>query len=225
LIARDGTVRVFPLPTAPFRVAVLDGGERIAVLRFECDELELYDRKGALIQSVPLPSRAMGWLQVRDGGRGLLLGCASTLLWYRMEDGKAVETRRMGFEGAITCVSANDGSERVAIGFQGGDVALVDPMRKGDAALLWRVLASPDDGVRVALSPDGSRVASTGKGPLVRILDASDGEQVLALGGHGDTIISIVYSPDGNTLATGSIDGTIRLWRAAPDGALFPQWD
>ncbi len=225
LIARDGTVRGFPLPTAPFRVAVVDGGERIAVLRFECDELELYDRKGALIQSVPLPSRAMGWLQVRDGGRGLLLGCGSALVWYRIDDGKAVETRRIELEGSITCVSANDGAERVAIGFQGGDVALVDPSQAGDAAVLWRVLASPDDGVRVALSPDGTRVASTGKGPLIRILDASDGEQVLALGGHGDTIISIVYSPDGDTLATGSIDGTIRLWRAAPSGSVFPDWD
>jgi WD40 repeat protein len=79
--------------------------------------------------------------------------------------------------------------------------------------------------VRVALSPDGTRVASTGKGPLIRILDASDGEQVLALGGHGDTILSIAYSPDGNTLASGSIDGTIRIWRAVPSASAFPEWE
>jgi serine/threonine protein kinase/WD40 repeat protein len=225
LIARDGTIDGFTLPTAPFRVAVVDGGERIAVLRFECDELELRDREGTLVQSVPLPSRAMGSLQVRDGGRSLLVGCGRTLLWYRIDGGKAIESRRMDFEGTITSISTNEGVGLVAIGFQGGEVALVDPLREGAAAVLWRVLASPDDGVRVALSPDGTRVASTGKGPLIRILDASDGEQVLALGGHGDTILSIAYSPDGNTLASGSIDGTIRIWRAVPSASAFPEWE
>lgn len=224
-VARDGAVHGFPLPSAPFRVAVVDGGERIAVLRFECDDLEFYDRNGMLMQSVPLPTRAMGSLQSRDGGRSLLVGCGATLLWYRLDDGAAIESRRMHFEGVITSISAVEASERVAIGFQGGDVALVEPSREGDAAVLWRVIASPDDGVRVALSPDGSRVASAGKGPLVRILDASDGEQVLALGGHGDTIISIAYSPDGNTLATGAIDGTIRIWRAPSGGIAFGERD
>jgi WD40 repeat protein len=167
----------------------------------------------------------MGSLEVRDGGRSLLVGCGRTLLWYRIDGGKAIETRRMDFEGTITSISSNEGVGLVAIGFQGGEVALVDPLREGAAAVLWRVLASPDDGVRVALSPDGTRVASAGKGPLIRVLDASDGEQVLALGGHGDTILSIAYSPDGNTLASGSIDGTIRIWRAVPSASAFPDWD
>jgi serine/threonine protein kinase/WD40 repeat protein len=220
-VSRAGEVTEFPLPTAPYCVAVADGGERIAVRRFECGDLEIYDREGALLQAIGLPFGVMGDMRTRQDGRTLLVGAGAALLRYRFEDGRAVEDRRVEFDGRITSVSAIEGSECVAIGFFGGDVALVDLSRAAGDELLWRVLASPDDNVRVALSPDGTRVASVGKGPLVRILDASDGEQVLALGGHGDTVISIVFSPDGNTLATGSIDGTIRLWRAAPRGFGF----
>jgi WD40 repeat protein len=32
------------------------------------------------------------------------------------------------------------------------------------------------------------------------------------LEGHEDTVFSVVFSPDGNTLASGSADGTVKLW-------------
>ncbi|HEX8185347.1 MAG TPA: WD40 repeat domain-containing protein, partial [Blastocatellia bacterium] len=38
--------------------------------------------------------------------------------------------------------------------------------------------------------------------------------------GHSDTIRVIVFSPDGNTIASGSTDKTIRLWNAG-DGKLI----
>jgi WD40 repeat protein len=38
-------------------------------------------------------------------------------------------------------------------------------------------------------------------------------------GGHARDVISVVFSPDGRLLASGSEDGTIKLWRVA-DGSL-----
>jgi WD40 repeat protein len=39
---------------------------------------------------------------------------------------------------------------------------------------------------------------------------------LLELEGHTDTIMSAEFSPDGNRLVTGSLDGSVRLWDATP---------
>jgi tetratricopeptide (TPR) repeat protein len=38
-----------------------------------------------------------------------------------------------------------------------------------------------------------------------------------ALKGHTSTLVEVAFAPDGNTLATASADGTVKLWRAADD--------
>jgi WD40 repeat protein len=71
---------------------------------------------------------------------------------------------------------------------------------------------------RVALSPDGKRLATAAfewqpnDGGHVQIWDVSSGREVLALKGHSDTVTGIVFSPDGKRLATSSEDLTVKLW-------------
>ncbi|MFI4982927.1 MAG: WD40 repeat domain-containing protein, partial [Nevskiales bacterium] len=38
------------------------------------------------------------------------------------------------------------------------------------------------------------------------------GEPRATLEGHRDAVTCLAYAPDGKTLATGSKDGTVRLW-------------
>src|SRR5262249_8237045 len=40
--------------------------------------------------------------------------------------------------------------------------------------------------------------------------------EVAILKGHTGVVTDVAFSPDGNTLASGSWDGTVRLWHAAP---------
>ncbi len=66
-------------------------------------------------------------------------------------------------------------------------------------------------GQHVGLSPDGrTLVHPNGKGVTLREV-ATNGERG-KLTGHKDEACDFVYSPDGRTLATGSMDGTVCLW-------------
>ncbi len=59
--------------------------------------------------------------------------------------------------------------------------------------------------------PDGERIAvATTIG--IWIYDVQTGDALDLLTGHTGPVTSIVFSPDGNTIATGSEDNTIRLW-------------
>ncbi|HMA35817.1 MAG TPA: hypothetical protein VKY74_15230, partial [Chloroflexia bacterium] len=73
----------------------------------------------------------------------------------------------------------------------------------------------PPPAAWLAWSPDGGRIALPGDpagAPVVR--DAADGHVLLALRGHTGAASALAWSPDGRRLATGSGDGTLRLWDA-----------
>ena len=70
-------------------------------------------------------------------------------------------------------------------------------------------------GEELAYSPDGTLLAVAGS-IGIWIYDAETGEELDLLTGHAGTVYSVAFSPDGNTLATGSRDGTILLWNVEP---------
>ncbi|MFF0360014.1 WD40 repeat domain-containing protein [Streptomyces fungicidicus] len=61
-----------------------------------------------------------------------------------------------------------------------------------------RALDRCRSGGRVLVPPDWARQPS------------EHGDRPLS--GHTDTLTSVPYSPNGNTLATGGSDGTVRVW-------------
>jgi WD40 repeat protein len=67
-----------------------------------------------------------------------------------------------------------------------------------------------------ALSPDGTRVASSRRLDFERaevlVWDTISGKELHRLPGHRDEVFALAFSPDSKLLATGSFDGTIRLW-------------
>jgi WD40 repeat protein len=101
-----------------------------------------------------------------------------------------------------------------------------------DGTILWNL----DDGTKimnldsshsysVAFSPDGQKLASGGLDNTVLIWRVSDGVLLDTFKGHPAGIISaffspginsVAFSPDGTLVASGSGDGTIRLWKISP---------
>jgi tRNA A-37 threonylcarbamoyl transferase component Bud32 len=69
----------------------------------------------------------------------------------------------------------------------------------------------------VTLSPLGDRAATaafdaTRQRVPVTVWDASGGEKPLALPGHRDPVVEMIFSPDGGRLATASRDRTVVIW-------------
>ena len=76
----------------------------------------------------------------------------------------------------------------------------------------------------IAYSPDGTRLAAAGS-IGIWLYDAQTDEALDLLTGHTDYVTSVSFSPDGNTLASGSWDGTVLLWELAPTVDAYPTWD
>jgi WD40 repeat protein len=77
--------------------------------------------------------------------------------------------------------------------------------------------------IRVAYSPDGTRIVSAGSegaGPSKNQnslkLWTVKGQTAKPLTGHGDYVVSAAWSPDGTRIASGGggVDKTVRLWDA-----------
>jgi len=67
-----------------------------------------------------------------------------------------------------------------------------------------------------SLHPSGLRFVAGGSDLWVRVFETKTGDQLECHRGHHGPVRCVRYAPDGKTYATGSEDGTVRLWRTDP---------
>lgn len=77
----------------------------------------------------------------------------------------------------------------------------------------------------IAISPDGSTVATGNFDHTVRLWSTSTWTEEKTIKGHGSAVWSVAWSPNERYLATGSLDKSVRLWdaRMKPDLILPPK--
>jgi WD40 repeat protein len=108
--------------------------------------------------------------------------------------------------------------KQFVIGYDDGTVAL------WDATSLSRDFPDHEPLIRtklatISFSPNGRQIASSYfNDSSIHILDAQSGIEITTpLQGHGGKIKLVTFSPCGNLIASGSVDGTVRVWNLLSD--------
>jgi WD40 repeat protein len=153
---------------------------------------------------------------------GRLLATASddkSVKVWRVNDGRELRTLN-GHTGTVTAVVFGPGGRWLASASEDKTVRLWD-------VTSGRLLHTLDGGHNGAIaglcrSPDGRLLVSSGLFlPEICIWDPGAGALVRKLSDHTKGVIGVAFSPDGSKLASGSLDGTLKVWDPATGRIMF----
>ena len=192
--------------------------------------------KLALIHDHKLPTGVLGLAVTPDGSQAFASCMDGKIYAVNTVSGetKAFEDGHASF--ASGCALSPDGKTLLSAGYDGvlmwHDVETRHCVRRVQAHQFWSW--------QMALSPDGTRVATTTgqylanswkyepapeSEPSVKVYDTTNGNLVASLG-HTPPVLSCVFSPDGQHLAAANLMGEVRVWdlHAVGDGKPLVQW-
>lgn len=145
-------------------------------------------------------------------GQILVTNDDKTALLIDIETGRIKSTLRAADKGSPNIIYFNtfspDGNRLLTVSTQ--------PMVK-----LWDVTTGQQKAVLncgydykgVSFSPNGMLIATGCKGKDgVKLWNGITGELKITLTGHASDVTSVIFSPDGQTLATESLDNTVKFW-------------
>jgi len=194
-----GTLLAFSRLTP--RVAYMDEGGGI-VVRDVSDGRQLgrLAEPGGWIEALSFDRSAERLVGVSQKGTLRAWRWRTGEIEFEQDLGRRATSMRPSPDGSILVCALDDGRIQV---------------RDAVSGALLRMLA-PSEGLceRVTVSLDGSRIASTHHGNLIRLWDARSGRLLGELGARRP-VFSVLFARDGRALVVGAWDGSIDVWDLA----------
>ncbi|KAF5367682.1 hypothetical protein D9758_009914 [Tetrapyrgos nigripes] len=214
----DGTIRIWDMNTRNIvchrfqgdrdwvmSVAISSDGSRIASGSMD-ETVRIWDAVSGEAIGQPFQGHEGTIYSVAFSPNGTRLVSGSHDKTIRIWDILTGDTIGMPFrlDDEVSSVSFSPDGARIAAA--SGDVTMFDAIN-GD--VLWQI---KDVGHRLNFSPDGTRIVSA-SWTTVSLWDANTGADIgQPYQGHLDDINSVVFSPDGSKIISGSEDQTVRIW-------------
>lgn len=121
-------------------------------------------------------------------------------------------------------IRAIDSGRTILTAAAGQKVYFFDATEGSNYALLkeWPTPIHFKEEGGATLHPSGTKFVAGGSDLWVRVFDYETGAELECHKGHHGPIRCVRYSPNGKLYASGSEDGTIRLWKTDPAAAVAP---
>jgi WD40 repeat protein len=188
--AWDHSVKLWDVKSGKL-LRTLIGEPRIPAVSFQVDCVA-FSPDGKTIACGSIDKTIQMW----DVGSGQKL---HTMVHGSTADDSAVEVHSIAF---------SPNGKMLASGSENQSVNIWDAA----SGRLLKEIAGDDQIESVAFSNDGKTLAAGNNGKTIAIYDAASWHKLNTLSGHQDAVVSISFLPQNNELASGSRDGTIKLW-------------
>jgi len=166
---------------------------------------------GKLLKRFVMDQEYARGLALSRTGERLLVGSRDWASEWDLKSYKRLKVYSGHPGGEATAVAYLPGEEEILTGARNGEARVYN---RASGRFIRKFVPHQRAIVRLEVSPDGKKVLSYGTDNLIAETIIETGKPRLDLERHLGAIRSIAFSPDGSKVATGSEDGSIRLWNA-----------
>jgi WD40 repeat protein len=108
-----------------------------------------------------------------------------------------------------------DGTMLFAAAGEAGLAGVAYQWKVADGTLVRKFEGHKDALYALALSPDGTTLATGSYDQKIKLWNLADGKETKTITGHNGGVFGLSFRPDGKVLASASADRTVKLWDVA----------